>query len=153
MGPREECDQPSPFDPGIIIPDSEIALNTQAFTEIPILLVMAHWKEDLSWIASNPFPAVVYHKHPDDSNDAPHFVPHNVAGEASAYLKFIVDYYDSLPESVIMLHSHRYAYHQEDILILLENMKRKERSWKEEYCNINSAVWGFKEDPEREWMR
>lgn len=36
-----------------------------------------------------------------------HGVPHNVAGEATAYLKFIVDYYHHLPTTTLFLHSHR----------------------------------------------
>ena len=36
----------------------------------------------------------------------------NVAGEASAFLKFIVDYYHMLPPRMVFLHSHRWAYHQ-----------------------------------------
>lgn len=36
-------------------------------------------------------------------------MPHNVAGEATAFLKYIIDYYDALPTHTIFLHSHRYA--------------------------------------------
>ena len=36
----------------------------------------------------------------------------NIAGEASAFLKFIVDYYDALPPVMVFLHGHRLAYHQ-----------------------------------------
>jgi hypothetical protein len=71
----------------------------------------------------------------------------------SSYLKFIVDYYDILPEALLMLHSHRYAYHQEDILLLLSKLNLKSASWAGAYCNINHAVWGYKEDPDRDWMR
>ena len=47
-------------------------------------------------------------------------MPRNTANEASAFLKFIVDYYDDLPEVMVFLHGHRYAYHQEDVLTLLD---------------------------------
>lgn len=33
-----------------------------------------------------------------------HWVPRNVAGEASAFLTFIVDYYDALPKRMVFLH-------------------------------------------------
>ena len=82
MGPREECDHPSPFKTKSILSASDISSSPEAFSKIPLLLVMAHWKEDLSWVSSAPYPAVVYHKHPSDAGSAPHFVPHNVAGEA-----------------------------------------------------------------------
>lgn len=38
-----------------------------------------------------------------------HVVPVNVAGEATAYLKFVVDYYHALPVRMLFLHSHRSA--------------------------------------------
>ena len=41
-----------------------------------------------------------------------HGAPRNVAGEAAAFLQFLVDYYDSLPRQMLFLHSHRWAYHQ-----------------------------------------
>jgi hypothetical protein len=82
MGPSEECDSPPPVNSKSILSASDISSSPSAFSSIPLLLVMAHWKEDLSWFASSKYPAVIYHKHPDDSGEAPHFVPHNVAGEA-----------------------------------------------------------------------
>ena len=62
-----------------------------------------------------------------------------------------MDYYDVLPRSVVFLHSHRYAYHQEDLLILLRRLDTG-RDWDEEYCNINHAVWGYGEDPSRSYF-
>jgi hypothetical protein len=45
-----------------------------------------------------------------------------------------------------LLHSHRYSYHQEDILTLLPRLLD---AGADSYCNINSAVWGHREDPSR----
>ena len=74
-------------------------------------------------------------------------MPRNTANEASAFLKFIVDYYDNLPEVMVFLHGHRYAYHQEDVLTLLDAIEDPARL--PGYCNLNLAVWGLKEDPSR----
>ena len=130
-----------PFGPGQILTPDEVDANLSTFSSIPILTVTSHWTEDLSWVEFNPFPTVIYSKHPTASGR--HSVPKNVAGEATSYLKFIVDYYDSLPRSVIFLHSHRYAYHQEDLLVLLYRLDA-DRDWSGSYCNINHAVWGYK---------
>jgi len=113
----------------------------------PLVLVLCHYEEDLTWLQFQPFPAVVYEKHPNNVLRAGlHGVPRNTANEASAFLKFIVDYYDALPEVMVFLHGHRYAYHQEDVLSLLDGL---EASTLPGYCNLNLAVWGLKEDPLR----
>ncbi|KAJ8603667.1 hypothetical protein CTAYLR_010029 [Chrysophaeum taylorii] len=39
---------------------------------------------------------------------------------------------------------HRYAYHQEDVLTILNDLQPVDS-----YCNLNSAAWGTREDPER----
>jgi hypothetical protein len=119
-----------------------------SLVEIPVLLVLSHYNEDVTWLQSSPFPSIIFSKastHPT----AHHAVPKNVASEATAYLTFIIQYYDNLPKSMVFLHSHRYSYHSEDLLILLPIMKAKIASgltdFVNEYCNINSAVWGVKE--------
>lgn len=45
---------------------------------------------------------------------------------------------------MIFLHSHRFAYHQEDILILLANARLAEVE-AVEYCNLNRVMWGQRE--------
>ena len=61
---------------------------------------------------------VIYEKKaPFNTTAGLHGVPRNVAGEATAFLKFVLDYYDELPVRMLFLHSHRWAYHQEDILV------------------------------------
>ena len=90
----------------------------------PLVLVVCRYGEDLDWLRYQPHPAVVYEKHRDRVAQAGlHGVPRNTANEASAFLKFIVDYYDNLPEVMVFLHGHRYAYHQEDVLPVFEHQK------------------------------
>ena len=48
---------------------------------------------------------------------SPYNVPKNIGNEASAYLKYIIDNYESLPEYSILLHDHEYSYHQEGSII------------------------------------
>lgn len=113
--------------------------------DMDMVLVLSHWREDLSWIRYQPFPVVVYEKRPQSHR---HSTPRNTANEASAYLKFIVDYYDRLPQAAAFLHSHRHAYHQEDLLSLLNDLDPPAQ-WEGGYCNLNSVVWGTREDPSR----
>lgn len=48
---------------------------------------------------------------------SPYDVPKNVGNEASAYLKYIIDNYDTLPEYSILLHDHEFSYHQEGSIV------------------------------------
>ena len=48
---------------------------------------------------------------------SPYDVPKNVGNEASAYLKYIIDNYEVLPEYTIFLHDHEYSPHQEGSII------------------------------------
>ena len=110
------------------------------------VLVVCRYDEDLSWLRFQRFPALVYEKRADRAAAAGrHGVPRNTANEASAFLKFIVDYYDALPRAMVFLHGHRYAYHMEDVLGLLADLDVASF----DYCNLNFAVWGTHEDPER----
>jgi hypothetical protein len=66
------------------------------------------------WLASQPCPFVIYEKAAGAGAGRPllpgsHVVADNVGKEVSAYLSFIVEYYDALPESMLFLHSHRYS--------------------------------------------
>jgi len=68
----------------------------------PTALVVAHWKEDLSWMHAAPFsymPRVLYQRH---LPERPYYSP-NYGNEAGIYLQFIVEHYDSLPEQVVFL--------------------------------------------------
>ncbi|KAJ8608244.1 hypothetical protein CTAYLR_009488 [Chrysophaeum taylorii] len=107
-------------------------------------LVLCHWTESLEWIPYQPYPAIVYEKRRELRGRASHSTARNTANEASAYLQYIVDYYHKLPAMSVFLHSHRYAYHQEDVLTILNDLQPVDS-----YCNLNSAAWGTREDPER----
>ena len=59
--------------------------------------------------------------------------------------------------------SHRHAYHQEDLLLLLANLPVESRNSNgrnndsqkhntEDYCNLNRVAWGSKEDPSFLWL-
>ena len=93
-----------------------------------------------------------YSKHPTPPPS--HFpVGKNVGYEATAFLSFIIDNYDALPAAMVFLHGHRYSYHSEDLLILVPILEERVHPGWEGYCNLNNAVWGHREDPERESLR
>lgn len=91
-----------------------------------VLVVSCEYKEDVSWLDKLPYPHVIYSKtHADDTR---RYLPRNVGAEAEAYLQFIIDRYDDLPNTMVFVHGHETSHHQDgtigDILASLGNVKK-----------------------------
>jgi hypothetical protein len=69
-----------------------------------------HYDENLDWLLQSEFPVTVIHKEGGTPIEYTHCIP-NVGAEASAYLKFINERYDTLPEYTAFLHGHENSYH------------------------------------------
>ena len=78
--------------------------------------------EDVSWIEqelgdilypNGPLQTAIYVV--DDSH-APLHPPKNKGHEVMVYLSYIIDHYDNLPDVVMFMHSHRFAWHNNDLL-------------------------------------
>jgi hypothetical protein len=78
----------------------------QELSTLPLVLVVSSYQEDLSWLQSQPIPFVIYQKTPGRSIEGAHYLP-NVGKEVLAYLAFMRDYHDCLPERMLFLHGHR----------------------------------------------
>lgn len=75
-----------------------------------LLLVVSHWKSDLTWLITQmEFPCVIGRK---GDNGAICDVPVNKGAEGSTYLKFILNNWKCLPERVCFLDDHEYSWHQ-----------------------------------------
>jgi len=88
-----------------------------------VTIVTSHWKEDLTWLATqNTFPVVLIDKEgaADPGPLVPQHVIPNQGKEASAYLKYIVENYDSLPDRVAFIHGHETSVHQKHTRPLLD---------------------------------
>jgi hypothetical protein len=84
-------------------------------------IVTSHWKEDLTWLTKSKFPVILIDKEgADPSPITPQHVITNQGMEASAYLKYIVENYDSLPDAVAFIHGHETSPHQRHTRPLLE---------------------------------
>ncbi|KAL3160711.1 hypothetical protein ABBQ32_010623 [Trebouxia sp. C0010 RCD-2024] len=71
------------------------------------LMIAARYKEDVSWMATHLqglIPFVVYNT---NDSTATHYTEVHNGNEAAAYLQFIVDYYDCLPQYMAFIHAHR----------------------------------------------
>lgn len=97
--------------------------------EPELVIVSSHYNEDLEWLKSQKsMPYVICSKTlPSPSCDA----KVNKGREASAYLKYIIDNWDALPQYVAFVHGHKTAWHQayEDLLEVIKCAKYKEHDF------------------------
>ncbi|KAK8196957.1 hypothetical protein IWZ00DRAFT_180292 [Phyllosticta capitalensis] len=75
-------------------------------------------KEDISWLENtfgddNLLQKAVYTV---DKPVKPYVLPSNKGNEVMAYLTFIIDFYDHLPDVSIFMHAHEYAWHNNELL-------------------------------------
>ena len=74
-------------------------------------VVVAHYTEDLSWlsqIAKEKYKVCLVSK---TKRDADIYQPENFGVEASAYLSYIINNYDSIDEYTIFVHGHECSWH------------------------------------------
>lgn len=107
-----------------------------------LVIVVSHWYENLNWLKNSPWEVVVCDK--NGSAKSP-FSPNkkctldiNKGREASTYLKYIVEYYDKLPDHIAFIHGHEYgAWHQKYPGHLFEAI-RKARVSEYDYISLNN---------------
>ncbi|KAF2241768.1 hypothetical protein BU26DRAFT_170023 [Trematosphaeria pertusa] len=98
-----------PFYPGIAKPPGS------NYTRI--LVVPKTKDEDISWIQIE-LPELQTAIYEVDKPDAKLQIPKNKGHEAMVYLSFIIDHYDSLPDTIIFVHAHKGAWHNNILLDL-----------------------------------
>lgn len=108
-----------------------------------IVIVSSHYKEDLEWLHASPYPVVICDKTGSEPSsfkpDPKCFLEVNKGREASSYLKYIVEYYDSLPPYIAFIHGHEEAWHQlhpDGIFGAIERTKLCDY----EYINLNNYI-------------
>jgi hypothetical protein len=81
-----------------------------------LVIVTAHYNEDLEWLKKSRHPVVLCDKPGAKSSS---FTPDksctlnvNRGREASSFLKYIVENYDRLPERIAFIHGHEETWHQ-----------------------------------------
>ena len=86
-----------------------------------------HYKEDLTWLLEgSQWPVTVVHKEGGDpvtlSKGTLWTIP-NVGVEATSFLWFIIQRYETLPDHVAFIHGHETSYHQKGDRPLLEMIR------------------------------
>lgn len=64
-----------------------------------LVVVVCHFNRDLKWLQNLNYPHIVYNKNPENNSKFEKNLP-NVGFDTIAYLRYIVEYYDNLPDYV-----------------------------------------------------
>jgi len=117
--------------------------------EEDIVIVSAHYKEKLDWLNDSPWKVSVCDKNGSDATSLPLdrscYLDVNRGREASSYLKYIVENYDSLPKYVAFIHGHEDAEHQKypgGILKAIRDAKKENF----DYISLNNFIHLKSED-------
>ncbi len=111
-----------------------------------LVIVSAHYNEDLTWLTRSKFPVVI------STNNGSYIHENservwldeklrsvlNNGREASCYIRFIVEYYDELPKHIAFIHGHETAWHQKypaPLLTAIEEAKYNMFG----YVNLNTC--------------
>jgi hypothetical protein len=85
-----------------------------------VVVVIAHYNEDLSWVSMIKYDHVVYSKTLTEGANVHHQAT-NKGNEASAYMQYIVDHYDELPEYILFVHGHETSWHHNGSIVDIIN--------------------------------
>ncbi|KAI9055287.1 hypothetical protein LZ554_000249 [Drepanopeziza brunnea f. sp. 'monogermtubi'] len=123
-----------PFQPGIIKPAGENYTKT--------LVIPRTHAENVDWIDENfgPDANIDWKIYVVDQPDAQLHPPQNKGHEVMVYLSYIIDHYDDLSDVNIFMHSHRHAWHNNDLLgsdaVQVVSRLSSERVIREGYMNL-----------------
>ncbi len=103
-------------------------------------IVVSRYKRDVTFIYKikeqiQDINILIYDK---ENSDNPNNVPVNKGNEASAYLKYIIDHYDNLPEYTFYIHDEEFSTHHTGSIIdrIIEANNSNNL-----YYNINHTSW------------
>lgn len=101
-------------------------------------IIISHFNENLEWFYTlkGNFNKIIYSKTIKD--DSKFHIPVNKSQEVPMYLKYIIDYYDNLPEKTLFLHAHLNSPHQDyDSKFISENV-----NWDcDDFFSVNKRDW------------
>jgi hypothetical protein len=104
-----------------------------------VLVVPKIEREQVDWIAKE-LPGVEAAIYEVDNPSAEYRVPKNKGNEAMVYLTYIIDHYDKLPDTIIFIHAHETAWHNNFLLDLQTPLAirrlRDDRVARQGYMNL-----------------
>ena len=104
-------------------------------------VVVAQHREDIAWLKE--LPTVVHQYVYQAENDTAERPVRVNQGETAAYLQYIVEQYDDLPDSVAFIHAHQVAPHMPDKLDILKKLRWGAFEYANlRYTNVTFDLWG-----------
>ena len=101
-------------------------------------ILIAHYSENLDWLSTLNFDGeiVIYSK--TNQTIPERYINVNKGQEVPMYLKYIVDFYDNLPDKTLFLHGHLNSPHQDfDSKYICENI-----NWSvSDFFSVNKRDW------------
>lgn len=97
-------------------------------------VVIHHYNEDLTWLNNINYSYTIYSRTLKHAKNTI-YIDHDKGVEAFAYLKYIIDNYDNLPDNTIFVHAHRISWHQSDYI---DNLINK-LDLNQDYYNLNNC--------------
>jgi hypothetical protein len=112
-----------------------------------VVIVSAHYLEDLDWLEESPYPVIISTNNPTYKREPSEVISvdedlrgvKNVGREAACFLRYIVKYYDHLPEHIAFIHGHEHTHHHHYPGSLIEAIKAA-KIQDFEYIDLNVFV-------------
>lgn len=105
--------------------------------DTPFLVIVNYLDHDVSWAEKLVFPHVIYYK---DTPEKEPFSAINKAKSETNLLKFIVDFYDSLPCNIITVHQYEKRFYHDGSLVDILNDPLFETKYK---MSKSRGFWNF----------
>lgn len=113
------------------------------------LIVISRYERDTAWtrrFTDKGFITLIYEHGEKGSPNNPYNLGINKGKEAAAYLKYIIDKYDSLPTYTVFLHDKLFSWHHQGDLVdlVLSNVgsKKKYYNFNNKLCStVKNPVW------------
>ena len=108
-------------------------------------VVVSRYKRNVDFVYKLPNvnKVIIYDK---ENEENPYNIPVNKGNEASVYLKYIVDHYDTLSDFTFFIHDEEFAWHHSDSIITRYNEAVQSNKL---YYNINHSILGSIIDNDR----
>ena len=110
-------------------------------------IVTSHWNEDLKWLYDlkdehEYFTISVCDKltNPNYAGSGECDVDTNHGDEASSYLKYIINHYDTLPNDICFIHGHDTAWHQKYSMSEVLTQINTNKKLLPDYCSLNGVL-------------
>lgn len=110
------------------------------------VIVISCYKRSTEWASRLKSLGFEVRRYTKEDPNSPYNVERNVGAEATAYLKYCIDFYDNLPEYTIFLHDEEFSWHHEGSIIdrICEVI-----NWNGHYKtlnNVHNLPWMYWED-------